>query len=45
MRWDLRSRRRHRSRNIWKDQSRKGIYGSARTTGLAPSREASPGAF
>jgi len=45
MRWDPRSRRRPRSRNFRKDQSRKKTYRSARTIGLALSREASPGAF
>jgi len=45
MRWDPRSRRRHRRRNFQKDQSQKEICRNAWTTGLAPSREASPGAL
>jgi len=45
MMWDPRSKRRPRSRNFRKDQSWKKTYRSARTTGLALSREASHGAF
>jgi hypothetical protein len=45
MRWDPRSRRKYRSRNLWECQSPERSCKSARIINRARSRKASPGAF
>jgi hypothetical protein len=44
-RWDPRSQRRFRSRNLRKHRNPERSYRSVRITGLARLRKASPGAF